>query len=192
MQSEPGDSLDDDGVRRNISGIIVGAVDTNSAALAQALDQLLARPDALAKASQAARAGDVGTVSRFLFEALRFNPQAPGLLRFCRNGATVAAGTTRETKVPAGTTVVLGTLSAMFDPDAFPDPNAFRADRESPPYLHFGHGMHTCYGRPINLVQLPEIAMALLRLDGLRRASGSAGRIVYDGPFPDRLVVAFD
>jgi cytochrome P450 len=88
--------------------------------------------------------------------------------------------------------VLLATLSGMFDPDAFTDPGAFRIDRDSPPYLYFGHGMHTCYGLRINMVQLPEIATALFRLDGLRRAAGSAGRLVYDGPFPDRLVVTFD
>jgi cytochrome P450 len=192
MQSHATDCLDDDGVRRNISGIIVGAVDTTSAALAQAIDQILDRPRELALVAQASKAGDVEAVSQYIFEALRFNPQAPGMLRFCRNGAAVGQGTARETKIPAGTSMVLGTLSAMFDPDAFKDPESFRIDRDSPVYLHFGHGMHTCYGRPINMVQIPEIAMALFRLDGLRRASGSAGRIVYDGPFPDRLIVEFD
>ena len=44
----------------------------------------------------------------------------------------------------------------------------------------------------INNIQMPEIATALFRLPGLRRASGSAGRLVYEGPFPDRLVVTFD
>ena len=114
------------------------------------------------------------------------------MLRFCPTRAVVVQGRPGETKVPPGAEVVLGTLSGMFDPDAFPDPGRFRVDRDASVYLHFGHGMHTCYGRPINMVQIPEIAMALLRLDGLRRASGPAGRIVYDGPFPDRLVVEFN
>ena len=80
----------------------------------------------------------------------------------------------------------------MFDPDAFTEPRAFRIDREQSLYLHFGHGLHLCYGRPINLVQIPEMVMALLRLDGLRRATGPAGRAAYEGPFPDRLVVEFN
>lgn len=79
----------------------------------------------------------------------------------------------------------------MFDPTVFPDPGAIRVDRDRNSYLHFGHAMHVCYGREINMVQIPQIAMALLKLDGLRRASGRAGRLVYDGPFPDRLVVEF-
>jgi len=44
LQNTGGDSLDDDGVRRNISGIIVGAVETTSAAVAQAIDVLFGRP----------------------------------------------------------------------------------------------------------------------------------------------------
>lgn len=86
LQTSGGDSLDDDGVRRNISGIIVGAVDTTSAAVAQAIDVLLDRPNDLRAAARAARTDDVEIVSKIVFDALRFNPQAPGLLRFCRAG----------------------------------------------------------------------------------------------------------
>ena len=59
LQTAPGDSLDDDGVRRNLSGIIVGAVDTTSAALAQAIDVLLSRRKDLERATRAAKADDV-------------------------------------------------------------------------------------------------------------------------------------
>jgi cytochrome P450 len=82
-------------------------------------------------------------------------------------------------------------LSAMFDPDVFIEPAVFRADRETE-YLHFGYGMHRCFGYAINGVQIPEIGATLLRLPNLRRAPGSAGRIAYDGPFPDRLILEFD
>ena len=192
MQAEPGESLDDDGVRRNISGLIVGAVDTTSAAVAQAIDQLLDRPKELARAGAAARANDVDLVSKYVFEALRFNPQSTGLLRYCGRGATIAPGSPREARVPPGSTVLLATLSAMFDPRAVAGPDEFRIDRDASNYLHFGHGMHVCFGRAINLIQIPEIATALLKLDGLRRASGLKGRIAYDGPFPDRCVVEFN
>jgi len=187
LQSGPGDSLDDDGIRRNISGLIVGAVATTSAAVAQAVEQLLRRPGPLAAARRAAVAGDVEAVAKYALEALRFNPQTPGILRFCRAGAVVAGGTGRATAVPPGSQVVLATLSAMFDPDAFANPGQFRVDRPAPAYLHFGSGMHTCFGRMINLVQIPEIVAALLRAEGLRAAGG----IAYDGPFPDRLIVEF-
>jgi cytochrome P450 len=79
----------------------------------------------------------------------------------------------------------------MFDASAFPQPGRVVAGRPLDGYLHFGHGMHTCFGLHINSVQIPELVAALLRLPGLRRAPGREGRIAYDGPFPEHLVVAF-
>jgi cytochrome P450 len=79
----------------------------------------------------------------------------------------------------------------MFDPEVFASPNEFNGKRETE-YLHFGYGMHACFGKAINGVQIPELVAALLRLPNLRRAPGSAGQVLYDGPFPNRLVLEFD
>jgi cytochrome P450 len=65
------------------------------------------------------------------------------------------------------------------------------ADSEAD-YLHFGYGMHRCFGRAINAVQIPELVATLVRLKNLRRASGPTGRIAWDGPFPERLILEFD
>lgn len=185
--------LDDDTVRRNLSGLIVGVVDNTYKFVALVMDELLRRPDALAAARRAALAGDIELVRRYAYEAGRFNPHTAFLLRFCRNQTTLAAGTPRERKLPGGSFVLLATLSAMFAAEGFPAPRQFRTDREpESEYLHFGHGMHRCFGYYINSRQIPELVAALLRLPNLRRATGRDGRITYDGPFPDRLVVAFD
>jgi cytochrome P450 len=183
--------LDDNSVRRNLSGVILGAVDTTSKFVTLAMDELLRRPAALAGARAAALAGEMQTVLNFVYEAVRFNPHHPAQVRFCKHETELAAGTPRARKIPAGTSVFVATLSAMFDPEVFIEPKVFRADRETE-YLHFGYGMHRCFGQAINGVQIPEIAATLLRLPNLRRAPGSAGRIAYDGPFPDRLILQFD
>ncbi len=47
MQEDEATRLDDEAVRRNVGGIIVGAVDTSSKALAQVVNELLERPEAL-------------------------------------------------------------------------------------------------------------------------------------------------
>jgi len=86
--------------------------------------------------------------------------------------------------------VYLAVMAAMFDPTVFDHPNTLRADR-SAEYLHFGHGMHSCFGRRVNGIQIPELATALLNCPELRRAPGDDGRIRYDGPFPDRLILEF-
>ena len=113
--------------------------------------------------------------------------QSPALLRFTKSDATLRSGA----RIAKGQNVVALTLSAMFDPDAFSEPGCFRADRDPHQYLHFGSGLHTCYGRMINQVQIPALVSRVLMLPGLRRADGRAGRTAFEGPFPDRLVVAF-
>ena len=42
-----------------------------------------------------------------------------------------------------------GNLSAMFDRREIPEPGAFRTDRPWETYIHWGYGMHTCFGDAI-------------------------------------------
>jgi len=118
---------------------------------------------------------------------LRFHPQTPALLRRSHAETVLASGA----RIPAKVDVLPLTLSAMFDAQAFPNPVRFLAGRPIDSYLHFGHCMHTCYGRLINGVQIPELIGALLLEPNLRRASGRFHHVMYEGPFPDRLVVEF-
>ncbi len=189
QQAQPG-IVDDDTIRRILGGTIVGTVDTNSKAVSQALDQLLDRPDALAAAHEAAVANDDAKVTAYVFEALRFNPQNPFLLRHCEQDTTVAKGTPRERTIPKGSLVVVGTTSAMFDVDKFPDPENFHADRPYADYIHFGYGNHTCFGQHMAHIVIPFTAKSLLRKSNLRRAQ-TDGQIVYDGAFPDRWLLEF-
>ncbi|MDB5962975.1 MAG: putative cytochrome hydroxylase [Massilia sp.] len=192
MSTVPETSFEQAGIRRNIAGLIVGTVDTTSACVANVLDYLLGNPGILDKAITAAREGTLDDVRGYVYEALRFKPQAPTLLRTASVDAVLAAGTARAITVPAGTTVVVCLMSGMFDPDQFPAPTAFDPQRPERDYLHFGSGMHRCFGRHINRLQLPMIVRAILRLPGLRRAAGADGEMRLDGPFPNRLIVEFD
>jgi cytochrome P450 len=187
-----GTRLSDEAVRRNIAGVVVGAVETTTKATAHAVDQLLRRPEALAGASLAARGGDVAVVAQHVFEALRFNPLTPVLVRHAARDTVVAAGTPHQRHVRAGRTVYAAALPAMFDPRTFDDPHSFRHDRRPAADLLFGYGMHACFGRYVNLVSIPELVMALLRCGRVRRAPGAEGRMRYEGPFPDRLLVDLD
>ncbi len=188
--------LDDDTVRRNISGVIIGALATTSAAVVLALDELLRRPQALAKAREAAVRDDMDMVHGHVYEALRFNQHNPVLLRHVPAGATVdlgePEGPPKPYQIPAQSTVYVGVGPAMFDPRAFAQPGEFNAARTND-YLLFGHGYHRCYGRYINAVTIPEFVAAILRLDNVRRAPALLGRRgLYDGPFPSAFVVEFD
>lgn len=184
-------TIDDDLIVRNIGGVIVGAVDTQSKALAQALDQLLRRPAALASAQRAARMNDDEQVRAHVWEALRFNPHNPALFRTCHEATVLAAGTSRQTRIAKGTQVVALTISAMFDGEAFERPDEFLTHRPLEGYLHFGHGMHTCFGAHINALVLPAMMKPLLLLENLGYASEKA-TLEYEGPFPNRMPLAFE
>ena len=191
LQADPQTCLSGEGLRRNVSGLAIAAVETIKA-VAHAVDELLDRPDALQEATAAARAGDVATVATYTFEALRFRPLNPFLPRRVARPAVLAAGTPRQTCLSVGDTVLAGVLPAMFDPSVVEDPDSFRTDRPPLTRLIFGHGLHRCFGERINLVQIPETVAALLATGPVRRAPGAAGRLSYDGPFASRLVVELD
>ena len=183
--------LDDDGIRRNIGGIVVGAVDTTSKAAALAIAYLLDHPIEHARARRAAQEGNDALVYRYVLEALRFSPQTPLVLRHARDAVLVAGGTARAKEIPRGSRVVLGTLSACFDDQRVADPDRFRVDRASPDpeMFHFGFGLHRCFGLFVNRIQLPEIVKQVLSEGGLHRASGPEGTMRYEGPFPDHMRV---
>ena len=189
MQRVPGLAFDDAGVRNNLIGLITGWIPTVSKSTSMALNNLLDRPEELAAAQEAARQGNVERVKATMFEAMRFAPQNPGLLRHCAVDYTLAKGTHRATLIPAGTTVFASTQSAMLDGHVIDDPKTFRLDRPSSHYLHFGWGLHTCFGQYLNAVQIPLIAKALLSQSGLKRASGEAGALAFQGNFPSSLMV---
>ncbi|CUU59397.1 Cytochrome P450 [Parafrankia irregularis] len=175
--------LHDLAIRHNLIGLITGWIPTVSKAFAMVVEELLRRPEELAAAQRAARAGDQQLVASYVFEALRFRPQTWALLRVCAADRVLAAGTGRETVVRAGTRVLVATRSAMFDGSVVPDAGRFRPGRAWGDYLHFGHGLHTCFGLQINRVQLPALAMALLEGGDLVRA----GDLRWDGPYPASL-----
>ena len=177
--------LHDIAIRHNLIGLIVGWIPTVSKALALAVEELLERPDELEWAQQAARDGDLELVAGYIWEALRFRPQNWALLRKCPVEHVLAPGTDRETTVPAGATAVAATLSAMHDENEVEEPDEFRPDRPYSTYMHFGHGLHRCFGEPINRVQLPALMTALLEGRPIERD----GDLEWEGPYPSSLRV---
>jgi cytochrome P450 len=179
--------MDDLSIRNNLIGLIVGAIPTTSKCCANALDQLLNRPNELAAAQGAAAAGNDALFSQYVFEALRFNPNNPGVFRNTAEDYTVAAGTLRATTIPKGAFVVAATQSAMFDGNKVESPREFRVDRPAWVYMHWGYGLHTCFGQYINQAQIPLILKPLLATGSVERA----GPLTIEGPFPSSLRVKF-
>jgi cytochrome P450 len=184
--------MDDLGIRNNLIGLLIGAIPTISKACVQALDQLLDRPEALASAQAAARAGEESLLAAHVFEAFRFNPINPLIFRRAARDATIAAGTLRARNIPKGSMVLAMNLSAMLDPLRIEAPESFRTDRPWGEYMLWGYGMHACFGAYINRAVIPAILKPLLAKPGLRRGGpgGDAGRIDSGGtPFPQHFSV---
>ena len=193
MQAAGLPGMDDLGIRNYLIGLVIGAVPTTSKAAVQALDQLLARPEALAGAQQAARAGDDELLARYVFEALRFNPINPVIYRRAVRDTVIARNTLRARRIPQSTMVYAANLAAMFDRLELPAPNSFRIDRPWGDYILWGYGLHTCFGAHINRVTIPALLKPLLKQKGLRRAAGAAGQMDMAGtPFPAHFVLEFD
>jgi cytochrome P450 len=184
--------MDDVTIRTNLLGLFVGAIPTTSKCCTQALDELLKRPEDLARAQQAAASDNDALLADLVFEALRFNPNNPVVVRVATEEYTLAKGSMRETLIPKGATAVAATQSAMFDDRFVEVPNEIRTGRPSCIYMHFGYGLHTCFGQYINRVQIPGILKPLLRRKNLRRAAGAAGQLTYSGPFPSSMTVQFE
>jgi cytochrome P450 len=173
------DALDDDGVRRNVAGLLVGAIDTTATAVAKIIRMAAADDAVLARVERAI--DDPQHMIGWCNELLRLWTHNPVLLR--RAAVDVQLG---GKDIPVGTTVVAYTQAAMFDPDHFTNPSRLDPTRATALYRHFGGGLHPCSGRAVNDVQIPELVRQVLKR-GIQRVE----RPRYDGPFIDELIVSF-
>jgi cytochrome P450 len=187
-KSEP--RLTDEVIRATLIGLSVAWAPDASRGLALALDELLKRPDELADAQEAARAGAVDVVGDYIFEALRFRPPNAGALRQCVKDYDL--GTLAASPIKAGTPMLAMFKSALRDETAVEDPEEFCPGRDPVDDLLFGYGTHRCVGEPIIRRQLPAMAMPVLQLPKLQRAPGPTGRLAWRGSFPKRLQLHFD
>lgn len=181
--------FDEERIMSNMMGTLVGGIETTSQAVVQILDQLFRRPGILHEAVEAARADDDETLFRYCWEALRFNPINPFVIRRTSQPYTIASGTLRSVNIEAERTVLICTRSAMRDGRELCCPDAFVTDRPDYHYMHMGYGLHTCLGDQISRVQVPQLVKALLKRPNLRPTS----KIDFQGgPFPERYTVSFD
>lgn len=161
----------------NAGGLLIGAIETTSQAVAQALQYLLEHPAILTQAQAAAKSEDTTAFDNIVWEALRFVPISPYLFRQVSTESVIARGTDHETTVPAGSYVLVVTQSAMFDERAFDHAEQFKPGRNWYHQFHFGYGEHACLGRYVGAEMIPEMVRQMLLRSGLR----AEGRIEYEG-----------
>lgn len=187
--------ITDERIVANVIGLLVGSVETTSAAIAQSLQFILKNPRIYQEAVRAAERGDDALLSAIVWEALRYDPVNPWLARYTEEDFVLGAGTSYETVVKKGSLVLAATESAMFDETVFPSPNSFRTDRDPSSYMHLGYGYHRCLGDDVSLIMVPETIKHILLMKNVRIKPGRRGPGVIDqdgGPFPESFVLQYD
>ena len=185
-------------VRAMLMGLAAGFVPTNTLASANMLVELLDRPAAMEIARKAALEGDAETMRLCVLEAGRLNPAlAPGQWRYCPKETQITVDGKAHT-IPAESTLLVSTMSAMRDPREWDDPKRFRIDRKRPdgslqePDLMFGVGPHRCLGDNLAVTLTTALFTELLKRDNVRRAPGKAGKLAFAGPFPRHLTLRYE
>ncbi len=186
-----------DGVRRNIFGMVIGVVETTLKAVSRTVDQFLLRPDIMEEARKVAlnkKDRKLHEFSKYVLEAMRFNPQNHVLFRVATKKIVLAKNTDRETVVHPGSLVFAGTLGAMFDKDKIEQPEEFRINRPADNYLFFGYDHHSCLGEYISYVQIPILVKQVLTLKGLKRRPKSKGGDQFDplNLLPEHFYLEFE
>ncbi len=189
MRRDNGGPPDDTTIRALIIGVIIAIIPTGMLAAGNMMEMLLRRPDMMAAARQAARAGDPDLLRRCLFEVLRFKPIIPFWPRECKDDFRLAAGRWRSPRIRKGTRVLVATQSAMLDPRQVGTPKRFDPGRPAADYMHFGYGPHHCLGAAIASAVIPAMLRPLLLCDEIKRGRGR--RTFFASIFPERLPVNF-
>lgn len=171
----------------NAGGLLIGAIETTSHTVCNAVAELLARPDALAAAQQIARNSTHEAFDGVALEALRFRPAFPYFFRTCHRATELVGGTRFATTVAPDTTVLAVTASAMFDPASFADPNKFDPARSQGDNFTFGFGIHECLGRAIAKPMVSEIVRQIVQRPGLR----ATGPVVLGNGVPESMPIAW-
>ena len=179
-------ALGDDAIPRNLVGLVAAWAASVPRAFSLGFDVLLDHPPELERAARAAAAGDEATVATLLVEALRLQPQAPFLVRRCKREVVIAPGAAREHRVRPGDVVVAVTQSAMRDKRVLDAPGGLAVDRLPEEILHFGAGIHRCFGAAISTTQFGALGSVLLASPGLRRT----GPLRWGPAFPAALPIA--
>jgi cytochrome P450 len=186
----------------NAGGLLIGAIETTSQAVAQVIEFFLARrPDLLSEVKQKATLPDPAAFDSMVWEALRFVPISPYMFRQASRDYAIAKGTKHQTDIRAHTNVLLISQSAMFDSYAYDKPETFNPDRNWYHHFNFGFGSHECLGKFVGMVLIPEmVRQVMLRNDIAAKGKisrrngalyGNGPGAGTDGPFPEEFNLAW-
>jgi len=159
-----GHGMTDRELRDQLMTLLVAGHDTTATGLSWALERLTRHPAILARAVQAARAGDDAYLDAVAKEILRIRPVVFDVGRVLKEPIELAGH-----RLPAGVMVIPGMVLVHADPQVYPHPARFDPDRMldatlSPStYLPFGGGNRRCLGATFAMVEFRVVLREILR-----------------------------
>ncbi len=197
-------------VRTNLIGTLVGGLETTQAAISQTLNLILGDKNLTNQAKALATAAKQGRTQQqqfnnLVWEVLRFHPVNPIVFRYVEKDTELSG-----VKLKAKSHIMIATQAAMFDPEAFPNPESIDVNRFASPhndkYFHLGYGKHRCLGDYVSMIQVPEIISGILELPNVRKMPGAFGELdfnymttraliggdKFDQSFPERMMLEYD
>ena len=137
--------------------LVTAAIDTTAGLIGNLAHCVLDRPPLLERLRT-----DPACLKPIVEETLRFEPPALSCSR--RAGVDLEL---EGQRIPAGSHLLLGLAAANRDPDRYPDPDAFRLDRDFQGLLSFGGGRHFCLGAALARLEAQVVAERLFVTSGL-------------------------
>lgn len=164
-----------------VTGLIAAGNETTASALSRFVVALLADDRRLWR--QLLDAPE--TLPSAVDELLRYTGLSNNaMLRQAVEDVELPSGTVRT-----GQAIVIPGNGALRDPEAYPDPDTIRFDRDAPPNLIFGGGAHYCLGAHLAKAELTIGLSALLnRLPTLRMAVAREELTFTGGEIIDSIV----
>ncbi|KAJ3844035.1 heme peroxidase [Lentinula raphanica] len=167
----------------NVISLAVGSSVNYAQAAVNVIDFYLddERAPERAKIINLVKAGDnksTELLRGYVREAMRLNPQFPGLYRDALVDATIPQGPGFDPLiVKAGDRIWASFKNAHCNPAEFPDPLKVDPTRPKSAYHLNGTGYHQCPGVTFAEQTIAEIVKVVFSLKNVRRAAGNAGKL---------------
>lgn len=177
-RDEDGEPMSDRELRDQLLTLLVAGHETTATALAWAFERLTRHPQASARLREEIDAGRTSYLDAVIKETLRVRPVLPIVGR-----KLTAPFTIKGTTYASGTILMPSVYLAHRDPEAFPDPTAFRPERflgaGVPPssWIPFGGGVRRCLGASFATVEMQAVITAVVRRVDLCAVSQRPERI---------------
>jgi cytochrome P450 len=177
---EDGSAMSDRDLRDELVTLLVAGHETTATSLAWALERLVRHPEALARATEEARAGEGEYIDAIVKETLRLRPVLPIVVRMLGEPMAFAGRT-----LPAGTPVAPCIYLMHRREDVYPQAGRFRPERfleQSPgtyTWIPFGGGVRRCLGASFATFEMRQVLQTILaevELSAAERASETMTR----------------